>query len=70
MYYQGKVKIKIINITLILTDVYYIKEMKNIISMTKLMGKGFKVTGIKIKFIILNKGIKFEESKRLETQNG
>ena len=33
------------------------------------MGKGFKVIGIKDNFIISNNGVKFEYSKRLETQN-
>ena len=64
-----KVKINIYNIKLIITDVYYIKEMKNLIPMTKLIGKGFKVIWIKNKFIISNNGVNFEYSKSLETQN-
>ena len=36
---KGKVKLKIYDFTLILTDVYYVKSMKNLISMDKLMQK-------------------------------
>ena len=37
---KGKVKLRIDNKTIILTDVYYLESSKNIISLTKFMAKG------------------------------
>ena len=39
---KGKIKIKITRIKIILTNIYYIKVMKNLISMNKLMEKDSK----------------------------
>ena len=42
---KGKVKLRIDNKTIILTDVYYLESSKNIISLTKFMDKGYQVIG-------------------------
>lgn len=49
---KGKVLIKTQGKTLIVTNVYYMKNTKNIIIMTKLMEKGFMVKGEKDQFVI------------------
>lgn len=42
---KGKIKLWIDNMTVLLTDIYYLKDSKNIISLTKFMDKGYKVIG-------------------------
>ena len=38
---KGKVKLRIEDKTIVLTDVYYLKTSNNIISLTKFMVKGY-----------------------------
>ena len=42
---KGKVKLHIKDKIIVLTDVYYLKASKNIISLTKFMDKGYQVIG-------------------------
>ena len=42
---KGKIKLHIEDKTIILTDVYYLKASKNIISLTKFMSKDYQVIG-------------------------
>ncbi len=67
---KGKVKIKFNHTTLILTDVYYVRNMKNIMSMTKLMSKGFKVMGQDNYFKITKGNWEVKTNHQIGTENG
>ena len=42
---KEKIKLRIEDKVIVLTDVYYLKESKNIIILTKFMEKGYQVIG-------------------------
>lgn len=42
---KGKIKLLIDKNTVVLTDVYYLKESNDIISLIKFISKGYKVIG-------------------------
>ena len=66
---KGKVKLLLEKKTIILTDIYYLKESKNIIIITKFMAKGYKFILKEDQFhIIKNKSIIF--TSKIKTKHG
>ena len=67
---KGKVKLRIDNKTIILTDVYYLESSKNIISLTKFMSKGYQVIGEGDHFLIIKDNKSIISTSKIKTKHG
>ena len=67
---KGKVKLRIDNKTIILTDVYYLESSKNIISLTKFMAKGYQVIGEGDHFRITKNNKSIISTSKIKTKHG
>ena len=67
---KGEIKLRIEDKTIILTDVYYLKVSKNIISLTKFMAKGYQVIGEGDHFRITKNQKSIISTSKIKTKHG
>ena len=67
---KGKIKLRIEDKIIILTDVYYLKASKNIIRLTKFMAKGYQVIGEGDHFLITKDNKSIISTSKIKTKNG
>ena len=67
---KGKIKLRIEDKTIILTDVYYLKASKNIIILTKFMAKGYQVIGEGYHFRIIKDNKSIISTSKIITKHG
>ena len=67
---KGKIKLHIEDKIIVLTDVYYLKASKNIISLTKFMSKGYQLIVEGDHFLITNNNKSIISKSKIKTKHG